>query len=477
LAKPNAILPISETFSEILKTAGTSLTTLSLWFVVPAGSVLLIWLFLRTRRKSKKVSPNGWQESVQKSVRVSIGETRCLQENGPTETGLLIADDLKAYSQFECAFYRLEFSLTMLPDRRSSMDFGELSLELISDSQVPKLPFFVRLHPDQEIVLERRKLKKSGDGKATFNIPAVGEVGGEGKLESESELQVETVAITSWGAGEQNGGWRFNATTTRSIKTSITGLTALVAVPPGRKSRGRFRAAAHLRSFGSSLGRMGPAPEAFIEYEFPPTLEIPPAAEKRERMATEDGIRGDNLPAWAKEEKSSTSHRTIRIFLASSSELREDRDEFELYFRQQNDRFRKEGFYLELVRWENFLDAMSETRLQDEYNKAIRDCDIFVSLFFRKTGKFTEEEFDTAHQQFKITGRPQIYTFFKNAEVLMGAIGPEVLSLLQFKKKLDDLGHFYTGYDNIEHLKRQFRDQLDKLLGQEGDVSDRAHLR
>jgi internalin A len=43
---------------------------------------------------------------------------------------------------------------------------------------------------------------------------------------------------------------------------------------------------------------------------------------------------------------------------------------------------------------------MSETRLQDECNKAIRDCDIFVSLFLTKTGKFTEEEFDVSHQQF-----------------------------------------------------------------------------
>lgn len=24
-------------------------------------------------------------------------------------------------------------------------------------------------------------------------------------------------------------------------------------------------------------------------------------------------------------------------------------------------------------------------------------------------------------------------------------------------------GHFHTGYDNIEHLKRQLRDQLDKM--------------
>ena len=66
---------------------------------------------------------------------------------------------------------------------------------------------------------------------------------------------------------------------------------------------------------------------------------------------------------------------------------------------------------------------MSETRLQDEYNKAVRACDIFVSLFFTKTGKFTEEEFDTAHRQFKSTGNPRIYTFFKNADVTMGNIG------------------------------------------------------
>jgi internalin A len=177
-----------------------------------------------------------------------------------------------------------------------------------------------------------------------------------------------------------------------------------------------------------------------------------------------DGIRADELPGWAKEEDSLTSPRTIRIFLASSSELADDRDKFDLYFRQLNDQFLKKGLYLEINRWENFLDAMSETRLQDEYNEAVRACDIFVSLFFRKTGKFTEEEFDTAYRQFKSTGRPRICTFFKNAEVPMGTIGDEVMSLLQFKKKLQDLGHFCTNYDNIEHLKRQFRDQLDRLL-------------
>ena len=86
------------------------------------------------------------------------------------------------------------------------------------------------------------------------------------------------------------------------------------------------------------------------------------------------------------------------------------------------------------------------------------------TLFFTKTGKFTEEEFDTAHRQFKETRRPRIYTFFKNANVPMSSITNEVVSLLNFKKKLSDLGNFYTSYDDIEHLKRQFRDQLDKLI-------------
>jgi hypothetical protein len=192
-------------------------------------------------------------------------------------------------------------------------------------------------------------------------------------------------------------------------------------------------------------------------------VECPNSYEDVDVLELLDGIRVDQLPSWAKEEKPATA-RTIRIFLASSAELREDRDAFELYFRQLNDQFRKEGLYLEIVRWENFFDAMSETRLQDEYNKALCDCDILMSLFFTKTGKFTEEEFDAAHRHFKATGRPHIYTFFKNADIKTGSARKEdMMSLWAFQEKLRGLGHFHTSYDNIEHLKRQFRDQLDKL--------------
>lgn len=179
-----------------------------------------------------------------------------------------------------------------------------------------------------------------------------------------------------------------------------------------------------------------------------------------------DGVKAQ-LPTWANDAPSPSSLRTIRMFLASSSELREDRDEFDLYFRQQNDQLVEKGFYLKVIRWENFLDAMSETRLQDEYNETIRNCEVFVSLFFTKTGKFTEEELNVAHQQFQRTKKPLIYTFFKNADIkTSSALKEDLNSLWAFQEKLDKLGHFYTGYDNIEDLKLQFRDQLDKVLEQ-----------
>jgi hypothetical protein len=195
-------------------------------------------------------------------------------------------------------------------------------------------------------------------------------------------------------------------------------------------------------------------------------VECPSSYEDVDVLELLDGIRVDKLPGWANKEPAAAPPRTIRIFLASSAELREDRDAFDLYLRQQNDQLRKKGVYLEIVRWENFLDAMSETRLQDEYNRAIRDCDIFVCLFFTKTGKFTEEEFDVAHRQFQDTRRPLIYTFFKDDGIKTGRMPWEdLMSLRAFQDKLDKLGHFRTNYTSIEHLKLQFRDQLDMILG------------
>ena len=156
---------------------------------------------------------------------------------------------------------------------------------------------------------------------------------------------------------------------------------------------------------------------------------------------------------------------TIKIFLASSSELKEDREQFEIFIYRKCKEYKEEGIFLELVIWEDFIDAMSQTRLQDEYNKAITDCDIFVSLFFTKVGKYTEEEFLKAWETFKVNNKPLIYTYFKDANIKTGEIREDdILSLFNFKKKLKDKGHYPTGYASIDSLKNHFSDQLTKLL-------------
>jgi hypothetical protein len=160
-------------------------------------------------------------------------------------------------------------------------------------------------------------------------------------------------------------------------------------------------------------------------------------------------------------------NRRVSIFLASSSELKEDRDAFDLYIRQENDDLIKQGIYVEIKRWENFLDAMSETCLQDDYDSAIRESDIFVCLFKTKAGKYTEHEFEVAHRSFSDLGKPRIYTYFKIAEVSTHQSSREALSSLwAFQDKLLGLGHYHTEYKSCEDLNLKFRRQLDKLLNE-----------
>ena len=157
---------------------------------------------------------------------------------------------------------------------------------------------------------------------------------------------------------------------------------------------------------------------------------------------------------------------TVKIFLASSSELKSDRDNFEQFiYRETKNKYIKEGIFLELVMWEDFIDAMSQTRLQDEYNKAIAECDIFVSLFYTKVGKYTKEEFSKALETFKANDKPKIYTYFKELEIKVDKRKRNDLnSLWDFEEELSKLGHFPTYYPNIDRLKKHFSDQLNKIL-------------
>jgi len=143
----------------------------------------------------------------------------------------------------------------------------------------------------------------------------------------------------------------------------------------------------------------------------------------------------------------------VRIFLASSSELAEDRLAFERLVNRRNKLWHDRGVFLELQQWEDFLDVMSKTRLQDEYNAVIRDCDLFVLLFWSKVGRYTLEEFETAVGRFKATAKPFILVYFKGAPQPEGdGSDADRQSLEAFEDRLEALGHYKTAYQHVDRL-------------------------
>jgi tetratricopeptide (TPR) repeat protein len=114
--------------------------------------------------------------------------------------------------------------------------------------------------------------------------------------------------------------------------------------------------------------------------------------------------------------------------------------------------------FIDVIAWENNLsNAMSQTRLQDKYNEAIRACDIFVALFCTKAGDFTIEEFHIALDQFKKTNQPKIFTYFKKT-------ANKQETVRTFWKELSQLKHYPTVYKNTEDLHLQFWKQLEIIL-------------
>ena len=160
--------------------------------------------------------------------------------------------------------------------------------------------------------------------------------------------------------------------------------------------------------------------------------------------------------------------KVIKVFLASSTELKDDRRNIEIWINRQNKKLVERNFFLHLVLWEDFLDAMSRTRLQDEYNKALLGCDIVVCLFETLLGKFTKEELLVAHNSMKAGNNPRyLYTYFKDTEIKSSDTTEKLsrfVELHTFKEQLKSLGHFPTHYSTISDLKEQLSSQIDKIL-------------
>ena len=158
--------------------------------------------------------------------------------------------------------------------------------------------------------------------------------------------------------------------------------------------------------------------------------------------------------------------KTIKVFLASSEELEDDRNAFGNLVRKLNKTYEKRGIHLELFEWEDYDAAFNDRRKQDEYNDEVRASDMFLAVFHTKAGKFTIEEFDVATEEFREKGSPKSYVYCK--DLRDGDIESEELK--EFKRRLfDEMGHYWSRYANRDTMQLHFVMQLQMVENSRGE--------
>ena len=99
--------------------------------------------------------------------------------------------------------------------------------------------------------------------------------------------------------------------------------------------------------------------------------------------------------------------KTIKVFIASSSELKSERNELSDLFLDLNDILEERGIKLRSVQWEFKDSSMGEKRKEDEYIEELQLCDICIVLFWNILGEYTVEEMNVAVKELNAGRLPQ----------------------------------------------------------------------
>ena len=131
--------------------------------------------------------------------------------------------------------------------------------------------------------------------------------------------------------------------------------------------------------------------------------------------------------------------RTLKVFIASSEELRLERLEFADMIQHLNRILKPRGIEIEPI--DN----------HEEYYRELKTCELCLVLYWTRFGDYTKSEFDTAYSELCAGRNPQkLYVYFKDAD----EITPE---LRAFKESFDtQYGHFFCRFENVDTMKLNF---------------------
>jgi len=152
--------------------------------------------------------------------------------------------------------------------------------------------------------------------------------------------------------------------------------------------------------------------------------------------------------------------QTLRIVVASPSDVRAERDALEKVIEEINHGVAAlAGLRLELSRWEkDAFPGFHPDGPQGLIDPILRipDCDLLVGIFWKRFG--TAHEFHTAYEAWKRSGHPQIMVYFNQRAYTpqSRAEAEQWGQVLEFKQNFpkEGLSWTYRGKAQFERLAR-----------------------
>jgi len=155
----------------------------------------------------------------------------------------------------------------------------------------------------------------------------------------------------------------------------------------------------------------------------------------------------------------------IKIFLASSNELKPEREKFEIEIYRKCKSWFDKGIFLYLDIWEDLSTRLSSTGSQSEYNKFIRDANLFVFLAYSKVDMYSKEEFEEAKRE-GVLFHPQ-----RSVKTIVGADGKvRSVDFIGVKRTYDENGRFDPVLDP-SISETMDADSVILAIGQKADLS------
>ena len=141
----------------------------------------------------------------------------------------------------------------------------------------------------------------------------------------------------------------------------------------------------------------------------------------------------------------------IKMFLASSvTEFQQEQHELGDFIRSLNDIYTQNNMdiYLELSTSGDF--AAADAAALADCRPQICGSQFFYVLFGRMADRAAVEQFDTAIKQNRVSGDPQIYTYF--VQIPEGERAEQ--GVYDFMQRLDEqLGHYYSTFSHLDSVK------------------------